>query len=65
MLGKGQWWMIFKGYARSGPIGRHFSWDATMHKILRDGYYYPTLFKDKPESYQLCTTKEKKASITL
>ena len=28
-----------------GPAGGHFSGDTTSHKILRAGYYWPTLFK--------------------
>ena len=29
-----------------GPAGGHFSGETTAHKILRAGYYWPTLFKD-------------------
>eukprot|EP00253_Pinus_taeda_P023135 PITA_23135 len=29
-----------------GPAGGHYAGDATAHKILRTGYYWPTLFKD-------------------
>ena len=28
-----------------GPAGGHFSGDTIAHKILRAGYYWPTLFK--------------------
>jgi hypothetical protein len=28
-----------------GPTSGHFGGDTTTHKILRDGYYWPTLFK--------------------
>ena len=28
----------------SGPAGGHFGGETTVHKILRDGYYWPTLF---------------------
>ena len=28
------------------PVGGNFSKDTTAHKILRAGYYWPTLFKD-------------------
>ena len=28
-----------------GPAGGHFFGDTTAHKILRAGYYWPTLFK--------------------
>jgi hypothetical protein len=29
-----------------GPVGGHFSGETTTHKVLRVGYYWPTLFKD-------------------
>jgi hypothetical protein len=29
-----------------GPTRVHFLGDTTTHKILRAGYYWPTLFKD-------------------
>ena len=29
-----------------GPTGGHFSGETTAHKVLREGYYWPTLFKD-------------------
>ena len=29
-----------------GPAGGHYAGDATAHKILHAGYYWPTLFKD-------------------
>ena len=29
-----------------GPLGGHYRGDTTTHKVLRDGYYWPTLFKD-------------------
>ena len=28
----------------SGPAGGHFGGETTTHKILRPGYYWPTLF---------------------
>ena len=28
------------------PIGSHFNGETTAHKVLRAGYYCPTLFKD-------------------
>ena len=28
----------------SRPAGGHFGGETTAHKILRDGYYWPTLF---------------------
>ena len=29
-----------------GSVGGHFSGETTTHKVLREGYYWPTLFKD-------------------
>jgi hypothetical protein len=49
-----------------GPVGGHFGGDTTTHKILRDGYYWPTLFKyshayaRKCQECQRATGKEKK-----
>ena len=39
-----------------GPVGGHFSGDTTAHKILRAGYYCPTLFKDAHDHVQKCDT---------
>ena len=30
---------------QDGPVGGHFSGDTAAHKVLRDGYYWLTLFK--------------------
>jgi hypothetical protein len=30
----------------AGEAGGHFGGDTTAHKVLREGYYWPTLFKD-------------------
>ena len=30
----------------SGPAGGHFGGETTAHKIIRAGYYWPTLFQD-------------------
>jgi len=30
----------------AGEVGGHFGGDTTAHKVLRAGYYWPTLFKD-------------------
>jgi hypothetical protein len=35
----------------AGEVGGHFSGDTTTHKVLRVGYYWPTLFKD---AHALC-----------
>jgi len=29
-----------------GPVGGHFSEETTAHKVLRESYDWPTLFKD-------------------
>ena len=29
-----------------GPEGGHFGRDITAHKLLREGYYWPSLFRD-------------------
>jgi hypothetical protein len=34
-----------------GEAGGHFGGDISAHKVLRDGYYWPTLFKD---THALC-----------
>ena len=54
-----------------GPAGGHYAGDATAHKILRAGYYWPTLFKDS-HSYvrkcQICQTtagRQRKPSMPL
>jgi transposase InsO family protein len=35
----------------AGEAGGHFGGDTTTHKVLRAGYYYPTLFRD---THALC-----------
>ena len=40
-----------------GHVGGHFFGDTTAHKILRAGYYWPTLFKDAHahvRKYDIC-----------
>jgi hypothetical protein len=34
-----------------GEVGGHFGGDTIAHKVLRTGYYWPTLFKD---AHTLC-----------
>eukprot|EP00253_Pinus_taeda_P024750 PITA_24750 len=53
------------------PVGGHYAGDTAAHKILRAGYYWPTLFKDS-HSYvrkcQVCQTtagRQKKPSLPL
>eukprot|EP00253_Pinus_taeda_P009426 PITA_09426 len=54
-----------------GPAGGHYAGDATAHKILRIGYYWPTLFKDSHNyvrKCQVCQTtagRQKKPSLPL
>jgi hypothetical protein len=54
-----------------GPTGGNFMGETTTHKILRAGYYCPTLLKDahayvrKCKSCQVSTDREKRASIPL
>jgi hypothetical protein len=37
-----------------GPYGGHFDDKRTTHKILRMGYYWPSLFKDAKKYVQVC-----------
>eukprot|EP00253_Pinus_taeda_P024756 PITA_24756 len=37
-----------------GPASGHYTGDATAHKILRAGYYWPTLFKDSHNYVRKC-----------
>jgi hypothetical protein len=39
-----------------GPAGGHFAGNTTAHKILRAGYYWPTLFKDAHTYARNCKT---------
>eukprot|EP00253_Pinus_taeda_P013331 PITA_13331 len=54
-----------------GPVGGHYTGDATAHKILRAGYYWPTLFKDshnyvrKCQVYETTAGGQKKPSLPL
>ena len=38
----------------SGPAGGHFGGETTAHKILRAGYYWPTLFRDSYTFVRKC-----------
>ena len=42
-----------------GPIGGHFRAEVTTHKILRAGYYWPTLFKDAYAHVRKCEECQK------
>eukprot|EP00253_Pinus_taeda_P010308 PITA_10308 len=54
-----------------GPTSRHYAGDATAHKNLRAGYYWPTLFKDshsyvrKCQVYQTTARRQRKPSLPL
>ena len=37
-----------------GPAGGHFGGDTTAHKVLRAGYFLPTLFKDAHSFVRRC-----------
>ena len=39
-----------------GPIGGHFLGDTNAHKILRAGYFWPTLFKYAHAYVRKCDT---------
>jgi hypothetical protein len=53
------------------PVGGHFGGDTTAHKILRAGYYWPTLFKYSHayvRKCKICQTsagREKKSTLPL
>ena len=55
----------------SGLAGGHFGGETTAHKILRDGYYWPTLFRDsytfvrKCQECQLAAGRVKKPAFPL
>lgn len=39
-----------------GPAGGHYAGDTTSHKIMREGFYWPTLFKDDHAYMWKCPT---------
>jgi hypothetical protein len=53
------------------PIGGHLARETKTHKILRAGYYWPTLFRDahayarKCKYFQVSTSREKRLAIPL
>ena len=55
----------------AGPAGGNFLGDMTAHKVMRVGYYWPTLFRDshsfvrKCEPCQKCACKVKKPAYPL
>jgi hypothetical protein len=54
-----------------GPAGGHFVVDTTAHKILRAGYYWPSLFKGAHTYARNCKTcqisagREMRAAVPL
>ena len=38
----------------AGPVGGHFLGDTTTHKIIRAGYYWPTLLRDAHSFVRKC-----------
>eukprot|EP00253_Pinus_taeda_P015411 PITA_15411 len=56
---------------QDGLAGGNYVGDATAHKILRAGYYWPTLFKDSHSyvrKFQVCQTtagRQKRSSMPL
>jgi hypothetical protein len=56
---------------QDGPIGGHFVGETMAHKILRFGYYWPTIFRDahayamKCKSCQLSVGRENRGVISL
>jgi hypothetical protein len=43
----------------AGESGGHFGGDTTTHKVLRDGYYWPMLFRDAHALCHKCTICQK------
>ena len=41
-----------------GPTGGHFRGETTVHKVLRAGYYWPTLFKDAHAHARKCQIRQ-------
>ena len=39
---------------QAGPVGGHFLGDTMAHKIIREGYYWPTLFRDVGSFVRKC-----------
>jgi hypothetical protein len=39
-----------------GAVGGHFARETITHKVLRDGYYWPTMFQDAHAYVRKCKT---------
>ena len=48
----------------ASPYGGHFSGERTTHKILRSGFYWPTVFRDCNEWVKLCDRCQKIGNIS-
>ena len=48
----------------ASPYGGHFSGERTAHKILKSGFYWPTLFRDCTEWVKLCDRCQKIGNIS-
>jgi hypothetical protein len=40
--------------SHEGIIGGHYAGKETMHKVLRDGLWWPTLHRDDKDYYRSC-----------
>ena len=45
--------------SHEGACGGHKYWKATAYKILRDGYYWPSLFADVYQQVRACVPCQK------
>ena len=48
----------------ASPYGGHFSGERTAHRILKSGFYWPTLFRDCAEWVKLCDRCQKIGNIS-
>ena len=48
----------------ASPYGGHFSGEITAHKILKSGFYWPTIFRDCAEWVKLCDRCQKIGNIS-
>eukprot|EP00253_Pinus_taeda_P020748 PITA_20748 len=52
-IGEDQIYDVLKA-CHDGPCGRHFADKRTAHKVLRMGYYWPSIFKDAKKYVRAC-----------
>ena len=43
----------------TNPVGGHFADKKTSHKVLRMGYYWPTVFRDAKKYVQACDSNQR------